>query len=295
MKSPAFQFYPGDWLSSITTMLMTPEQEGAYIRLLCCDWLSDGIPDDDDALANLSRLGEGWFHHASKILRPCFHEHPAKPGFLTNVRLQKEREKQDAWREKSRQGGLKSSESRSKSNGRVVQANVKRTVQAKANSSSSSSSSSSNKNTPLPPKGEIVPLAFESPEFTQAWSLWETSRRENRKPITPTTRALQMKKLAELGEVMAVATLLHSAENGYTGLFPPKADIPHQSNFSQPPVKAAPPSRKFINHPEPEGDWKKTLIKLFGEGNIPDWRTLQESTQEEILAAMKADPRPSPP
>ena len=59
-KSPAFQVYPGEWLSSQDIMLMTPSQEGAYIRLLFIAWLSDdcGLPDDDEQLASLSRLGD---------------------------------------------------------------------------------------------------------------------------------------------------------------------------------------------------------------------------------------------
>jgi len=141
MKPPAFQFYPNDWLSSSAVTLMTPEQEGAYIRLLCYDWASDGIPDDDTTLAALSRLGEGWFKGGSTVVRKCFNQHPEKPGFLTNARLQSEREKQHAWREKSREGGIKSAESRSKKGSRVVQPKVNRTVEPNANSSSSFSSS----------------------------------------------------------------------------------------------------------------------------------------------------------
>jgi hypothetical protein len=35
VKRPAFQFYPSDWLASMAIMLMTPAEEGAYVRLLC--------------------------------------------------------------------------------------------------------------------------------------------------------------------------------------------------------------------------------------------------------------------
>lgn len=149
MKSPAFQFYPGDWLSSPAVMLMTPEHEGAYIRLLCYDWMSDGIPDCDQSLAALSRLGEGWFKGGSTVLKRCFNQHPTKAGFLTNPRLQKEREKQAEWREKSRIGGIKSAASRSSKRSRVVQPKVNRPVEPNGNSSSSSSSS----NTPIVPRG----------------------------------------------------------------------------------------------------------------------------------------------
>ena len=122
-KSPAFQFYSKEWLSSMPIMLMSPAQEGAYIRLLCICWESGdcSIPDDDNQLAVLSRLGEGWFNGGSKLVRERFIPHPTKEGFLTNERLVKESSKQSEWSEKSSFGGKKSAEKRalqkSKSNG----------------------------------------------------------------------------------------------------------------------------------------------------------------------------------
>lgn len=113
-KSPAFQFYPKDWLSSLKISLMTPAEEGAYIRLLCYCWddADCSIPDNDEILAKMSRLNEGWFKGGSTVVRKCFNQHPTKPGFLTNERLMKEREKQKKWSEKSHEGGKKSGEVR---------------------------------------------------------------------------------------------------------------------------------------------------------------------------------------
>ena len=113
LNAPAFQFYPGDWLSSQHVTLMTPAQEGAYIHLLCYDWDYDGLVDDDNRLAILSRLGEGWFKGGSTVVRQCFIPHPTKPGYITNKRLVEVREKQAIWREKSRLGGINSAASRS--------------------------------------------------------------------------------------------------------------------------------------------------------------------------------------
>ena len=126
---------------------MSPEQEGAYIRLLCFDWDADGLPDDDAALARLSRLGEGWLKGGSLLLRQCFQPHPAKPGFITNPRLAKEREKQRLWKEKSSEGGIKSVESRRskrfKGGSQMVQTNGQPKVNSPSPSLSLSSSSSS--------------------------------------------------------------------------------------------------------------------------------------------------------
>ncbi len=108
-KPPAFQFYANDWLSSPAIMLMTPAQEGAYIRLLALSWQMGGLPDDDEQLASLSRLGKGWLGGASTIIRQQFVE---RGGKLVNKRLESERKKQRNWREKSRQGGVASGKSR---------------------------------------------------------------------------------------------------------------------------------------------------------------------------------------
>lgn len=145
--SPAFQFYPGDWLSSPHVTLMTPEQEGAYIRLLCYAWADPdcSIPDDDEILAKLSRLGEGWFKGGSSVVRKCFEPHPEIAGKLVNLRLLKERKKQEIWREKSRSGGIKSAESRAKKKMKGGSKMVDVCLQPNGNSSSSSSINTSTK------------------------------------------------------------------------------------------------------------------------------------------------------
>jgi uncharacterized protein YdaU (DUF1376 family) len=61
---PWFPLYARDWLSGEGTSRMLPEQEGAFVRLLCVAW-ADGsaepsLPDDDRALAQMSRLGPRW-------------------------------------------------------------------------------------------------------------------------------------------------------------------------------------------------------------------------------------------
>lgn len=147
-KSPAFQFYPNDWLASRKVAMMTPDQEGAYIRLLCYMWNDPdcSLPDDDNELASLSRLHEGWLKGGSSAIRKCFMQHPEKVGFLTHDRLLTELKKQAKWREKSAEGGKKSAESRINN----VLKGGSRVVEGWCNTSSSFSSSSLNKNTLAP-------------------------------------------------------------------------------------------------------------------------------------------------
>jgi len=153
--TPAFQFYPNDWLSSLKVACMTPEQEGAYIHLLCHDWANDGLPDDPAILAQLSRLGDKW--DGATVVQNCFEKHPHKNGFITNKRLEIEREIQTNNRKQKSKSGIKSAKSRAYMSQRML--NGRSTdVQRNANSSSSSSSSSSTSSTnkkepPISPKG----------------------------------------------------------------------------------------------------------------------------------------------
>jgi uncharacterized protein YdaU (DUF1376 family) len=114
-KSPAFQFYAQDWLSSVDISLMTLAEEGAYHRLLCWAWTQEdcGLPSDDISLAHLSRLGDDWPKSKDKILRKFRPER----GRLYNDRLLAERCKQADWREKSSRGGKNSALNRMRKGG----------------------------------------------------------------------------------------------------------------------------------------------------------------------------------
>jgi uncharacterized protein YdaU (DUF1376 family) len=62
-RPPAFQFYPRDFVSDPAVLLMTPEERGGYVMLLCHAWIAAEpgvLPDDDRTLAILSGLGDRW-------------------------------------------------------------------------------------------------------------------------------------------------------------------------------------------------------------------------------------------
>ena len=113
-QPPAFQWYAKDHLADTRILLMTPAEEGAYVRLLSHCWGDPfcTLPDDDQQLAILSRLGEGWFSGSSEKIRACFEKDPRRPGRIFSPKLRAERKKQASWRAKSREGGIKSGKSR---------------------------------------------------------------------------------------------------------------------------------------------------------------------------------------
>jgi len=110
MKSPAFQWYPGDYLASQRVQLMTLEEEGAYNRLLNFCWIHGSIPSEPELLAKL--IGKGASTTLATKVATMFQ--PAASNRLIHDRLEAERRKQAVWREKSAQGGKKSAAKRSK-------------------------------------------------------------------------------------------------------------------------------------------------------------------------------------
>lgn len=92
-RAPSFQFYPRDFVSSQAVTLMTPEERGGYIMLLCHAWESEEtgvLPDDDALLARLSGLGRRWAKCREGICRAF----RVGGGRWTQGRMVEEREKQ---------------------------------------------------------------------------------------------------------------------------------------------------------------------------------------------------------
>lgn len=122
-KSPAFQFYPKDWMTDIKVILMDNEVKGMYITLLCVDWLEDGIlPEELPLICGLSEYikhvnpfndeDSNFYDTALAQLSGCFMDHPYKPGFITNPRLLKERRGQEERRKERSEAGKKGAESK---------------------------------------------------------------------------------------------------------------------------------------------------------------------------------------
>ena len=143
IKSPAFQFYPKDFLMDDKVAVMNLEQIGAYMKLMCFCWNNDGLPNDKDELKSMCGNPETWETIWKKVSK-CFYENNGK---LYNKRLEKERKKQEAWREKSKLGGERSAKSRrKKAKLKGGSTKAQPPIEPKVNTPSSSSSPSSNNN-----------------------------------------------------------------------------------------------------------------------------------------------------
>ncbi len=112
-KSPAFQFYPKDFLSDEKQMVMELAEAGAYVRLMCVCWKEGSIPADLRRLAKLCgapstrRMRTLW-----PAIEPCFREHPDDATRLIHPRLEEEREKQENFTRKMSEAGQRGARKR---------------------------------------------------------------------------------------------------------------------------------------------------------------------------------------
>lgn len=109
-KSPAFQFYPKDWQTDEKVMLMTLEQEGAYMRLLGHQWLHESIPADVESLARICRTDDETMGRIWEKVGTCFVE--AEDGRLYNERLERQRQEMADFSERKSEAGKKGAKSR---------------------------------------------------------------------------------------------------------------------------------------------------------------------------------------
>lgn len=105
-RSPAFQFYPAEFLASRKVDRMSMTERGAYITLLCQCWLDNGLPTDLSELAESVRMKPAQFERMweNGKIRHCFVE---RGGKFHNERLDIERKKQIEYRRRQADNGSK--------------------------------------------------------------------------------------------------------------------------------------------------------------------------------------------
>ena len=89
-KLPWFPFYPSDFLGAEKVQLMTNEQVGMYVKLLCYQWMEGSIPEKSSSAIAVLRLGWGDASEMAdfqNVLETCFVKHPTEKGRLINKRL----------------------------------------------------------------------------------------------------------------------------------------------------------------------------------------------------------------
>lgn len=104
-KAPAFQFYPREFLMDGNVAGMSLQERGAYITLICLCWQERTLPADMTRLARMVGLPTRTFTRLWRALEPCFRVSGDDTSRLIHPRLEKEREKQDAYRQRQSHAG----------------------------------------------------------------------------------------------------------------------------------------------------------------------------------------------
>ena len=234
MKAPAFQFYPDDFLSG--TITMTDAEVGLYIRLLCHQWNSGGLPNDNAEIELHSRGG-------TPLKRVLAKFQVGDDGLLRNARLEAVRRGRQEFIDKQTESSAKGVAAREakrllatsgltvgQPSGQPVgqpTVNPERVNGRSYGRLTSVSVSVSPKEEEAGKKKSFDVSAIEIPEalntasFLNAWDRWCAHRRELKRPLTKISTAQQLNDLAEMGESRAIATLHHSVKNGWQGIFEP--------------------------------------------------------------------------
>jgi uncharacterized protein YdaU (DUF1376 family) len=119
MKSPAFQFYPSEFLADENVAMMSNREVGCYIKLLCYCWREGSIPSEIEKIAKLcgedsSAMAQLWlslsscFSSAITSHGSAIDSHPR----LINKRLEIERKKQEEHRKERSESGSRGAKSR---------------------------------------------------------------------------------------------------------------------------------------------------------------------------------------
>ncbi len=146
-KSPAFQFYPSDFLADAKQVSMSTSAVGCYWRLICHCWIEGSLPDDDHVLRMLSAYRGRLWNTIWPQLVVCFER---RDGRLIHPRLERDRLKQAENRAKRQRAGRKGGLEKASKRLALLQQSPSKPI---VKSSSSSSSSSNNPPTPLSAKG----------------------------------------------------------------------------------------------------------------------------------------------
>lgn len=225
-KAPAFQFYAEDFL--VGTAMMSAEEVGGYIRLLCHQWSHGALPNDDAVLSRLSGICGGI------TLASVRHKFGiGEDGLLRNARLEQIRTASKEYREKQ----SKNAHSRWKNNKNDSLAMPPHMPEAMPNTCSPSPSPSpvllsereSGVDSRLQTRVVVPPVPALGPEhwkdelradkaFCDAWRDWRQHLAEKGKTITRMSEESQLQDCARLGPTKSTDIIRFSILRGASNI-----------------------------------------------------------------------------
>lgn len=277
MKPPAFQFYPSDFMMG--TCMMTAEEVGAYIRLLCIQWDVGFLPNDD---ATLCRLG-GCGGIAVASLRLKFEV--GSDGKLRNSRLEQERSKQREYREKQAANGAKRWAGNAKPHAVAIPTHDPDSMPNGCSPSTSSSTSSSTSLTSDSACGggaarredSFIPESLRTPTFLAAWASWKAHWEisyNHGAAMTPQTTDMHLRSCAKWGPTLAVQALETSMSRKFR-----EPGLPFTG-----PAGSTPPAPRPDIYTEPAG-WREKAKRLWPDFDVtPAWAELSSTVRNALIS-----------
>lgn len=111
-KSPAFQFYAAEFLSDENVAVMSNQEVGCYIKLICYCWREGSIPSDIKRISRLCGESTQIMSDLWPSLAPCFAAIQEDRSRLIHPRLERERQKQIEHSKERSESGAKGARSR---------------------------------------------------------------------------------------------------------------------------------------------------------------------------------------
>jgi len=274
---PAFLMYSSRFLSGILTLTMA--ERGAFITLLCYQWLDGSIPKDFDRLALICP------GLTPEIWEGIKHKFIVKKGpLLINKRLEIIRKESKNYSKQQTNRVLKRWESKDKTPKKDVTKSIPDVYQIDTESipsstltltstlvSKSSLKSSSSNSKEKSAKASVI-YPFDTEEFKTAWEYWSKYRSTDlgKRKYKPTGEEAALSKLSRLADgnhELAIDIIKQSIENGWAGFFPLKNN--HQKN------KRNEMDRNYIPGTETIRELKKRfpesdLVKRINERENPE-------------------------
>lgn len=167
-SSPAFQFYPGDFISD--TMDMSAEEIGVYWLLICSCWKKKSLPFCEKKRAKISRISLKKFQkYWSNSLVLLFYYHE-ESGTWQHSRLDKERDKQKGLgEERQKAANARWNKKAKKPDAIACDLHMQKGMQNDALQSSSSSSTALKEKKKEETKAKNAPSGAQVAEVFEEW------------------------------------------------------------------------------------------------------------------------------
>lgn len=101
-RSPAFQYYPKDYLTDANVMAMSYTERGVYWHLISLCWLDGSLPANLPTLARMLSISPAHLGRLWPAISVCFKEKDAR---LIHPRLERERKSQAEFRRRQSDNG----------------------------------------------------------------------------------------------------------------------------------------------------------------------------------------------